>query len=112
MRDSAQRELDGLEEIWDKFVKLSPPGDLIIDEKLYRQLEERYGEYFQGSMGAEAIKKLLETFDIDAEPSRCARPFAAARARRSCVPSSVSRSSPRSSSRATRRWAWSSTPFR
>ncbi len=67
MRDSAQRELDGLEEIWDKFVKLSPPGDLIIDEKLYRQLEERYGEYFQGSMGAEAIKKLLETFDIDAE---------------------------------------------
>ncbi len=66
MRDSAQRELDGLEEIWDKFVKLAP-GDLIIDEKLYRQLEERYGEYFQGSMGAEAIKKLLETFDIDAE---------------------------------------------
>ena len=55
-----------LEEIWDKFVKLAP-GDLIIDEKLYRQLEERYGEYFQGSMGAEAIKKLLETFDIDAE---------------------------------------------
>ncbi|MBD0863994.1 DNA-directed RNA polymerase subunit beta' [Gordonia sp. zg691] len=66
MRDSAQRELDGLDEIWDKFVKLSL-GDLIIDEKLYRQLEERYGEYFQGSMGAEAIKKLLETFDIDAE---------------------------------------------
>ena len=66
MRDSAQRELDGLEEIWDKFVKLAP-GDLIIDEKLYRQLEERYGEYFQGSMGAEAIKKLLENFDIDAE---------------------------------------------
>ncbi|AFR47657.1 MULTISPECIES: DNA-directed RNA polymerase subunit beta' [Gordonia] len=66
MRDAAQRELDGLEEIWDKFVKLSL-GDLIIDEKLYRQLEERYGEYFQGSMGAEAIKKLLETFDIDAE---------------------------------------------
>ncbi|OZC31765.1 DNA-directed RNA polymerase subunit beta' [Gordonia sp. L191] len=66
MRDAAQRELDGLEELWDKFVKLSP-GDLIIDEKLYHQLQDRYGEYFAGSMGAEAIKKLLETFDIDAE---------------------------------------------
>ncbi|MDF3285472.1 DNA-directed RNA polymerase subunit beta' [Gordonia sp. N1V] len=66
MRDAAQRELDGLDELWDKFVKLSP-GDLIIDEKLYHQLQDRYGEYFAGSMGAEAIKKLLETFDIDAE---------------------------------------------
>ncbi len=66
MRDAAQRELDGLEELWDKFVKLAP-GDLIIDEKLYHQLQDRYGEYFAGSMGAEAIKKLLETFDIDAE---------------------------------------------
>ncbi len=66
MRDAAQRELDALEEIWDKFTKLAP-GDLIIDEKVYRQLDERYGEYFQGAMGAEAIKKLLENFDIDAE---------------------------------------------
>ncbi|QTI68334.1 DNA-directed RNA polymerase subunit beta' [Gordonia polyisoprenivorans] len=66
MRDAAQRELDGLVELWDKFVKLAP-GDLIIDEKLYHQLQDRYGEYFAGSMGAEAIKKLLETFDIDAE---------------------------------------------
>ncbi|NED63212.1 DNA-directed RNA polymerase subunit beta', partial [Streptomyces sp. SID10244] len=66
MRDHAQRALDDLEEIWDRFVKLSP-GELIIDEKLYRQLDERFGEYFAGAMGAEAIKKLLETFDIDAE---------------------------------------------
>ncbi|GAA1479737.1 DNA-directed RNA polymerase subunit beta' [Gordonia sinesedis] len=66
MRDAAQRELDALEELWDKFVKLAP-GDLIIDEKLYHQLQDRYGEYFTGAMGAEAIKKLLENFDIDAE---------------------------------------------
>ncbi|MGW0039248.1 DNA-directed RNA polymerase subunit beta' [Gordonia sp. NPDC003376] len=66
MRDAAQRELDGLAELWDKFTKLAP-GDLIIDEKLYHQLQDRYGEYFTGSMGAEAIKKLLESFDIEAE---------------------------------------------
>jgi DNA-directed RNA polymerase subunit beta' len=66
MRDHANREVEALDEIWDKFVKLSP-GELIVDERLYRELEDRFGEYFAGSMGAEAIKKLLETFDIDAE---------------------------------------------
>ena len=66
IRDTAQRALDDLEEIWDKFTKLSPK-DMIIDERLYRELQDRYGEYFTGAMGAEAIKKLLETFDIEAE---------------------------------------------
>ncbi|MBT0565862.1 DNA-directed RNA polymerase subunit beta' [Williamsia sp. CHRR-6] len=66
IRDTAQRALDDLEEIWDKFTKLAPK-DMIIDEKLYRELQDRYGEYFTGAMGAEAIKKLLETFDIAAE---------------------------------------------
>ncbi|MCF8589717.1 DNA-directed RNA polymerase subunit beta' [Gordonia liuliyuniae] len=66
MRDHANREVEALDEIWDKFTKLAP-GELIIDERLYRELEDRFGEYFTGAMGAEAIKKLLETFDIDAE---------------------------------------------
>ena len=66
MRDAAQRQLDELDEIWDRFTKLKP-GELIIDEKIYRELEGRFGEYFTGAMGAEAIKKLVEDFDIDAE---------------------------------------------
>ncbi|MFZ2512167.1 MAG: DNA-directed RNA polymerase subunit beta', partial [Gordonia sp. (in: high G+C Gram-positive bacteria)] len=66
IRERAQREVDWLDEIWDKFVKLTA-GELIIDERLYRELEDRFGEYFSGAMGAEAIKKLLDAFDIDAE---------------------------------------------
>ncbi|WP_024332768.1 DNA-directed RNA polymerase subunit beta' [Gordonia hirsuta] len=66
MRDRANREVEELDEIWDKFTKLTA-GELIVDEKLYRELEDRFGEYFTGAMGAEAIKKLLENFDIDAE---------------------------------------------
>ena len=66
LRDRAQRELDRLEEIWTTFTKLAPK-QLIIDETLYRELIDRYGEYFTGSMGAESIKKLIENFDIDAE---------------------------------------------
>ncbi|RDH77013.1 DNA-directed RNA polymerase subunit beta' [Mycolicibacterium moriokaense] len=66
LRDRAQRELDRLEEIWTTFTKLAPK-QLIVDEVLYRELVDRYGEYFAGAMGAESIKKLIENFDIDAE---------------------------------------------
>ena len=66
MRDRAQRELDRLDEIWTRFTKLAPK-ELIIDEILYRELTDRYGEYFTGAMGAESIQKLMQTFDIEAE---------------------------------------------
>ncbi len=66
LRDRAQRELDRLDEIWSTFTKLAPK-QLIVDEVLYRELVDRYGEYFNGAMGAESIKKLIENFDIDAE---------------------------------------------
>ncbi|MCP2253027.1 DNA-directed RNA polymerase subunit beta' [Prauserella aidingensis] len=66
LRDKAQRELDRLEEVWNTFTKLEP-RQLIVDELLYRELVDRYGEYFTGGMGAEAIQKLAEDFDVDAE---------------------------------------------
>ncbi|MFC7449163.1 DNA-directed RNA polymerase subunit beta' [Rhodococcus daqingensis] len=66
LRDRAQRELDRLEEIWNTFTKLAPK-QLIVDEGLYREMVDRYGEYFTGAMGAESIQKLMENFDIDAE---------------------------------------------
>ncbi|MFZ2174857.1 MAG: DNA-directed RNA polymerase subunit beta' [Rhodococcus sp. (in: high G+C Gram-positive bacteria)] len=66
LRDRAQRELDRLDEIWTTFTKLSVK-QLIVDELLYRELVDRYGEYFTGAMGAESIQKLMENFDIDAE---------------------------------------------
>ncbi len=66
LRDRAQRELDRLEEIWNTFTKLAPK-QLIVDEVLYRELIDRYGEYFTGAMGAESIQKLIENFDIEAE---------------------------------------------
>ena len=95
----------------DRFTKLKP-GELIVDEKIYRELRAGFGEYFTGAMGAEAIKKRSRTSTSTPRPSRCARSSAPARARRSCARSSDSRSSRRSSSRATSRWAWSSTRFR
>ena len=66
IRDKAQREIDRLEEVLDTFRKLEPK-QLITDEMLYRELRDRFGEYFTGGMGAEAIKTLLENLDLDAE---------------------------------------------
>ena len=66
LRDRAQRDIDKLDEIWETFTKLEP-RQLISDELLYRELYDRYGEYFTGGMGAEAIQALLQDFDIDAE---------------------------------------------
>ncbi|WP_019852807.1 DNA-directed RNA polymerase subunit beta' [Actinopolyspora mortivallis] len=66
IRERAQKEIDKLDEIWETFTKLEP-RQLISDESLYRELYDRYGEYFTGGMGAEAIEALLANFDIDAE---------------------------------------------
>ncbi|MFE6969152.1 DNA-directed RNA polymerase subunit beta' [Isoptericola sp. NPDC057653] len=77
VRDSAEREmaqlrkrsdaeLDRLEQVWDRFKNLKV-ADLEGDEMLYRQLVDRYGTYFEGSMGAAAIQKRLESFDLEAE---------------------------------------------
>jgi DNA-directed RNA polymerase subunit beta' len=66
IRDRAQREIDRLDEVLDTFRRLEPK-QLIADELLYRELRDRFGEYFTGGMGAESLQKLLESFDLEAE---------------------------------------------
>ena len=66
IRDRAQRELDRHDAVWNRFKNLKVQ-DLEGDESLYRELRDRYGVYFKGSMGASAIKARLETFDLKSE---------------------------------------------
>ncbi len=66
LRDRAQRELDRLDEVMDTFRKLDVK-QLISDELLYRELRDRFGEYFEGGMGAESLQTLLRNFDLAAE---------------------------------------------
>ncbi len=40
---------------------------LIESEQLWREIVDRYGDYYVGGMGAEAIKDLINRFDLDAE---------------------------------------------
>ena len=40
---------------------------IIEDETLYREMEFKYSDYFEGGMGAEAILKLIDRMDLDQE---------------------------------------------
>jgi DNA-directed RNA polymerase subunit beta' len=52
--------------VWARFKNLKVQ-DLEGDENLYREMRDRYGMYFKGDMGAAAIKRRLETFDLETE---------------------------------------------
>ncbi len=69
LRDRAQRELDRLDEVWNRFRNLKVQ-DLEGDELLYREMRDRFGRYFEGGMGAAAIQKRLENFDLEAEAEK------------------------------------------
>ena len=64
--DTAKQEADHLDEALDGFKSLSVK-QLVADDSVYRSMRERYGDYFEGGMGAEAIKRLLGDYDLEAE---------------------------------------------
>jgi DNA-directed RNA polymerase subunit beta' len=66
IRERYEIELDLIERTWSEFKSLH--GRLIIeDELLWRELRDRYGDYFEGGTGADAIKALIDRIDFDAE---------------------------------------------
>ncbi|WP_235433262.1 hypothetical protein [Protofrankia coriariae] len=66
IRDRAQRKIDDLDRVFDRFKSLKVQ-DLEPDELLYRELRDRFGQYFEGGMGAEALQRRLVDFDLAAE---------------------------------------------
>ena len=66
IRDRAGKEIDRLDEVWSRFKNLKVQ-DLEGDELLYREMRDRFGRYFRGGMGAQAVQDRLATFDLDAE---------------------------------------------
>ena len=66
IRKRAEADVLRLDTVWERFSKLKV-GDLEGDEDLYREMESRYSDYFEAFRGAEAIKRRLETFDLEGE---------------------------------------------
>ena len=61
----SQGETDSLDTVLSEFKALKPKK--LVTEENYRSLRERFGDYFEGNMGAEAIKRLLGDLDLEAE---------------------------------------------
>lgn len=66
IRRRADAEIDRLDRVFDRFKSLKVQ-DLEGDEMLFREMRDRYGRWFDGGMGASAIQKRLQTFDLEAE---------------------------------------------
>ena len=66
LRRRADVQIDRLDKVFDRFRTLKIQ-DLEGDEMLFREMRDRYGRWFDGGMGAAAIEKRLESFDLAAE---------------------------------------------
>ncbi len=49
----------------DEFMRIEPK-QLVSDEALYREMRANYRDYFTGGMGAEAVRDLLDSIDLEA----------------------------------------------
>jgi DNA-directed RNA polymerase subunit beta' len=66
IHEAAGREAQHLDDVISGFKALKVK-QLVADDAVYRSLRERFGDYFDGGMGAEAIKRLLQDYDVGPE---------------------------------------------
>ena len=59
-----EEEIGQLKQVWDT-LKAMKPKQLIDDERVWRELVDRYHDYFAGGMGAESVKDLVSRLDLD-----------------------------------------------
>ncbi|MHB8781342.1 MAG: DNA-directed RNA polymerase subunit beta' [Candidatus Geothermincolia bacterium] len=64
--DGARKRADWLRHALEEFKTLERK-QLVPDEQLFREMRDRYGEYFTGGMGAEAIQQLLVAMNLENE---------------------------------------------
>jgi DNA-directed RNA polymerase subunit beta' len=66
IRERYEAELDLVLRAWQEFRDLHM-RKIIDDELLWRELRDRYEDYFEGGTGADAIKSLIDRIDFDEE---------------------------------------------
>jgi DNA-directed RNA polymerase subunit beta' len=65
-REAVQVQIDYLKELFEDFKSLSAK-QLIDEDQKFRDLRERYGDYFRGGMGAETVRELLLNLQLEEE---------------------------------------------
>ena len=66
LQEEYKEEKELRREAFDAFMQLSE-RDLVSDEALFREMKRYYSMYFKGDMGAEAIRDLLASIDLEKE---------------------------------------------
>ena len=66
IRKGFDDDIASLKRVWEDFRTLKV-GDLKPEDATFADLMDRYGDYFEAYMGAEAIKKRLEAFELQEE---------------------------------------------
>ncbi len=66
IRERYEAEIDVVERAFEEF-KAMFGRQIIEDEQLWREMVVRYGDYFEGGMGADAIARLIDLLDFDEE---------------------------------------------
>jgi DNA-directed RNA polymerase subunit beta' len=66
IEDKTKRRVEELKRVLEEFKALEV-RQLVGDEMLFREMRERYGDYFRGGMGAEAMREMLAGVDLEAE---------------------------------------------
>ena len=58
-----------LERVWEDFRSLKV-GDIRAEDAVFQDVQDRYGMFFEAHMGAEAIRRRLEDFDLAGEAEK------------------------------------------
>ena len=66
IREQYEQELDVLNRAWDEFTGLFA-RQIVEEDMLWRELEDRWGDYFKGGMGADALAQLIDRINFDDE---------------------------------------------
>ncbi|MGI8941910.1 MAG: DNA-directed RNA polymerase subunit beta' [Actinomycetota bacterium] len=66
VRERGDRNIAMARDVFELFQNLSIK-QIVDDEIQWRELKDRYGDYFNGGMGAESIKDLIANLDLSAE---------------------------------------------
>jgi DNA-directed RNA polymerase subunit beta' len=69
VKTEIEERIERIRQAFETFEKIEEK-QVILNDEVYREMKYRYGEYFKGGMGAEAIKELLKEIDLEKEEKR------------------------------------------
>src|SRR5467141_2753977 len=81
IRSRYEEELAQLKLVWDS-LRTMKPKQLVDDERVWRELVDRYHDYFAGGMGAESVKDLVSRLDLSEVETELKETIATAKGQR------------------------------